>query len=85
MNVRIITTKHCPKCKAYLDRLNQQQFNYQIYDADDPDNQNQLDEWGILDMPVVQLVDNQKILFQFAPGTFSPRAINHKISTISKE
>jgi len=86
MNVRIIKTKVCAICEGYLPRLDKQGFKYTVYDADDPANQDQLDEWKVEKMPVIQLVDNMdQVKFQFSPGTFSPRAINFKIAQLKKE
>jgi arsenate reductase-like glutaredoxin family protein len=85
MKVRIIKTKKCLICESYLPRLNKQGFEYTVYDADNPANEKELDEWKIEKMPVIQLVDDDgAVKYQFPPGTFSPRAINHRISQLSK-
>lgn len=86
MLVRIITKESCPKCKSYLQRLDAQGFQYFKYDADADANQKQLDEWKVDEIPVVQVLsaDQTKVLHQFAPGTFSPRAINYKIKELEK-
>ncbi len=86
MNVRIIKNKVCTICEGYLPRLDKQGFKYDVYDADDPAHQEQLDEWKVEKMPVIQLVDDAgSVKYQFSPGTFSPRAINYKIAQLEKE
>ena len=83
---RIIKSNNCKICKSYLERLDSQGFKYEIYDADDPKNQKQLDEWRVEKMPVVQIVEIKKdeviVRYQFASGTYSPRMINYKKSQI---
>lgn len=84
--VRVISSEKCPNCQAYKNTLSKRKFEHVIYDADDDNNQDQLDSWGINEMPVVQIVQNKDnkdiIKFQFGPGSPSPRAINIKIEQI---
>ena len=86
--VRVISSESCPNCQAYKKTLTKRQFEYTLYDADCDENQNQLDKWGIHEMPVVQIVqrkDNKDIVkFQFGPGSPSPRAINIKLEQMRK-
>lgn len=82
MKPRIIKSAGCFKCKMYLKQLKAQKFEHLIFDADLPENQDQLDKWKINAMPVVQIVDeedNLKVIYQFAPGRYSPRVISAKV------
>ena len=85
---RIVKSDDCKICKKYLPRLKEQGFAYEIYDADDPKNQDELDEWKIEKMPVVQIVEvkglKRILKYQFAPGPFSTRIINYKIQQLKK-
>ena len=57
MKIRIIKSADCENCTAYLKKLEKYGFKeYDIYDADDPKNQKQLDEWNIEDMPIIQTI-----------------------------
>jgi len=82
LKARIIKSEYCPRCAAYLTRLDKLQFDYLIYDVDTGDKE-LLDKWRISDMPVVQIVDDQTNeiyhQFPFVQHGWSPRAINHKI------
>jgi len=88
--VRIIKTQECSICEMWLPRLDQQGFLYETFDADALGNQKQLDEWKIDDLPVVQIVnrandDTETVKYQFAPGSWSVRAIKHKMSQVENE
>lgn len=86
MTVRIISKDTCVKCKSYLARLDAQGFQYSKYDADAEENQKQLDEWNVDEVPVVHiLADDGKILHPFPPGSFSVRAINHQIDRLKRQ
>jgi len=79
---RVIKSVGCFKCKNYLKQLQLQKYEFLIYDADLPENQEQLDTWKIDAMPVVQIIDDEddnKVVHQFPPGRYSPRVINAKI------
>jgi hypothetical protein len=61
-------------------------LDIELFDGDADENQNLLDEWkiGMVDgepaYPVVQIVsEDGKVLHQFPRGTFSPRAVRHKM------
>lgn len=86
MKARIISSEKCPKCKFYLRVLKKQKFsNFEVFNADDASNQSQLDAWKISHMPVVQIIEEDKVLFQFQPGQISPRAISYKIKELNHE
>ena len=60
-----------------------------FYDADAEENQDDLDTWKIVKLPVVQIVDvkedgTQEWIFQFAPGKLSTRSIDTKIKQLAK-
>ncbi|KKN26826.1 hypothetical protein LCGC14_0870850 [marine sediment metagenome] len=82
MTVRIISSINCSKCKGYLERLDKRGYNYSAYNADDPKNQQQLDEWKVRDMPVIQIINGDKVMYQFPPGTYSPRLLEQKIEDL---
>lgn len=85
MKVRIIKSDDCPICKTYLARLTAQKFEFEIYDGDDPSHQAELDQWGITDYPVVQILDDNRIVkHQFPRGTYSPLAIRHAMNQLTK-
>lgn len=74
----------CEVCEKYKKRLSAQNFSYETYDADVPENQAQLDIWGVDDLPVVQIIsDVGEVLHQFPWGTFSPAAIHAQMSLLS--
>jgi hypothetical protein len=83
---RIIKNKDCPICAAYMKRLDKLSIKYITLDTTEEDSK-QLDAWKITNMPIVQIIDeNKKVLWQFpfSPGGISPRAINYKIQELSK-
>ena len=87
---RIIKSKKCSICDKYLPRLKEKGVEYEIYDADAPGNQEELDEWKIEKMPVVQIVeikDNREriVRYQFSSGTFCAKVINYKIKQIMEK
>jgi len=83
--VRVITSKKCPKCKVYVSRLRRAEMAFETYDSDAQENQPLLDQWKIEEVPVVQILSSSgAVAFQFPTGTFSPRAIKHKIAELNK-
>ena len=87
---RIIKKEDCLSCKLYFKALNKINFEYLIYDADLPENQEELDEWKIGSTPIVQIVDvkedgSQEFVHQFPPGAFSVRSINAQIKKLEGE
>jgi len=86
LKARVIKSKNCPRCAAYLTRLNKLKFPYITYDVAEG-NKEDLDKWRIIDIPIVQLVDETgRVHFQFkyVQQGWSPRAIKHKIKEIEK-
>lgn len=86
---RIIKSEHCAFCKTYLPRLQKQNYPFEIYDGDDPNNSAELDAWLIDQFPVVQIIERQtdgtvKVLHQFPPGSLAPRHIEYKKQEIEK-
>ena len=86
MRVRIIKSDDCFHCGTYIPRLRAAGLSIELFDGDEEGNQVLLDEWkiGLIQgqpaYPVVQILsDDGKVLHQFPRGTFSPRAIRHKI------
>jgi len=88
LKARVIKSKDCPRCAAYLARLTQLKFPHIVYDVADGSKED-LDKWRINDMPIVQLVDTEtsEVHFQFkyVQQGWSPRAIKHKIKEKEKE
>lgn len=87
---RVIKTVNCPNCRLYLKALAKQGYEHLIYDADLKKNMKELDSWKINVMPVVQIVDvkddgTQEMIYQFPPGSYSPRIIEGKIKALNKE
>jgi arsenate reductase-like glutaredoxin family protein len=84
LGLRIIKSKDCLVCKNYLPRLDKSGIVYELYDADDPANQKQLDEWKIDDLPVVQIVNsNGSIKYQFPHGAYSPTVLRYKMEELA--
>lgn len=76
LKVRVIfSPKDIFKCKHYLEYLDKNNYYYSLYNADLEENQDELDEWKISSLPTVQIVKGTKIIFQFAGGTVSIKAI----------
>lgn len=86
LKIRIISSKQCDKCQAYLQDLDRQKFVYTVYNADDEANQDRLDAWGITDMPVVHIVDgdSDKIMHSFPTGRITPFALRLKMDQIKR-
>lgn len=81
MDVRVVTSQQgCLSGRSlhYIEQLKSQDYDFQVYDADLPENQKRLDEWGIQICPVVQIVEGNKVLYQFPEGQFSIRVIESK-------
>jgi len=90
LRARIIKSDNCPRCKSYLERLKKLKFEHLIYNVDDatPEQKKDLDGWRIIDMPVVQIVDDEgKVVDQmpFVATGWSPRAIKHRIKEIEDD
>ena len=84
-SVRIVKSAECSKCANFLATLDKAKFQYKIFDADNPDNIPQLDEWHIVEYPVVQIIDqHDKVSFQFQSGSWSIRSIMWKIADLTK-
>jgi glutaredoxin len=78
--LKVITSQHCPDCKAYVRYLNAEGFAYVLYDGDSDQNQDQLDEWRVSRFPVVQILTQEgNLVHQFPCGSISIRQIIHKI------
>lgn len=86
MRVRVISSDNCPICQDYLRRLQQQRdFSFEIYDGRAPENQSQLDQWRITEMPVVQIVkEDGTVMHQFLSGGVSTRTIQHIMNKLNK-
>ena len=87
LSIRIIKSKDCPICTAYINRLDKLNVLYITLDVSDADSKI-LDTWKITNMPVVQIVDdNKKVMWQFpfSQGGISPRAINYKIQELGEK
>ena len=86
---RIIKTRECLVCDFWLPRLDKQNFPYELYDADAPENQKQLDEWKVDDCPVIQIVERTErgevVRYQFPPGSYSVRAIKYKMAKLGEK
>ena len=85
MKIRIIKSSDCEKCKSYFNKLDKFGFTeYDIYDADEPKNQKQLDEWNIEEMPVIQVYDpsTDKVYYTFpyCERGYSPRSLKYRVT-----
>jgi glutaredoxin len=86
MTIRIIKSENCPICKSYVSRLQAQNFSFVTYDGDSKDNSDQLDKWNVNSFPVVQIVDNGNVVYQYQnEATPSPDALNRKIKQLKGE
>ena len=74
-SVRIIGQNDCEQCVSFRTYLDSAGYEYEYYDAERPDIQEQLDEWLIKDMPVLQILKDGKIIHQFLPGLKSTKTI----------
>jgi len=71
-------------CKIMKDICRNHKVEYVTYDADAPEHQAQLDQWGIDEMPVMQIIDdNDNVKHQFFPGLVSIRAITIMMGRIA--
>jgi len=63
----------------YIEQLENQNYDFEVYDADAPENSDQLDAWGVESTPVVQIIsEDGDVLFQFSEGMRSIRSIEAK-------
>lgn len=86
LKTRIIKNKDCIRCAAYMKRLDKLGMSYVTLDIAEEDPK-VLDKWKVRDLPVVQIVDDDKNVvhqFPYSPGGVSPRAINYIIEEKSK-
>jgi hypothetical protein len=74
-SVRLVGTTDCLKCSAFRQYLDAQKYPYEFYDADVPEHQQQLNQWMITDMPVIQILKNGDKVHQFMPGIKSTKTI----------
>lgn len=72
--VRILTQDECPKCKSFINRLSQQNFEFETL-TETPENSKDFDSWKIEEFPVVQILVDGKVASQMPPGTYSPQFI----------
>lgn len=85
MIIRVIKADDCKKCKALLGELDKAGLKYETYDGTDPKNDAQLDIWNINEMPIVQFLDNDKVVFQLSSGlSRSLFAIRFKLQELEK-
>ena len=85
LKTRIIGSRDCPKCAIMKSICEKYKISYEMYDADVQENQKQLDEWNIEEMPVIQIIDEfGKKLHQFMPGIVSINGINIMMDKINK-
>ena len=85
MRIRVVKSETCDNCKKYLNHLEKLGFtDYDLYDADDPKNQKDLDAWGITDMPIIQIYDPETsrvhYTFPYCERGYSPRNLRYKLS-----
>ena len=86
LKFRIIKSNTCKKCIFYIPQLQQQGYQFDIYDGDAPENQKQLDEWRITEFPIVQIVDeNNNLIEQCYPGPIAGRLILAKIKHLESQ
>lgn len=86
MTVRIIKSESCPICKSYITRLQAQNFAFDTYDGDDKANSEQLDQWNVDSFPVVQILDENKVVYQYQnEATPSPDALKRKITQLENK
>lgn len=78
MQIRVISSIHCPNCKSYLEVLRLKKIDHIIFDADKQENQKKLDEWFVTAMPVIQFVEGDIVLHQFPPGPINTRVVLRK-------
>lgn len=89
--VRIIKSKDCTNCQSYLPRLDKQGYAYEVYDGDAPENQEELDKWGVEEFPVIQLISRDdtgtvQIEYQWPPGKMlAPRFIDVQKELIKRK
>jgi len=82
VKIRLIGSKDCEKCAEAQKVYKKQKLEFEFYDADLDENQKQLDSWGVDDMPVIQIIDGEKVIHQFFPGLVSARAIRFKCNQL---
>ena len=83
--IRLISSESCKICSYYKKVLARYNVSYELYDADNKDNQKELDSWRISQMPVIQIINDNKVVYQFPPGQPAPRQMDLKIKMLEKE
>ena len=84
MKLRVITSEGCHKCKFYLKVLSKANFEFETLSGDDEKNDDKLDAWRITEYPVVQIISNGEVRFQFPPGQIRPQLLRYKLQELSK-
>lgn len=90
LKFRVIKKDNCHICKNYLRTLDLQKVDYVLYDADAAENQQQLDDWKVDILPVVQIIDQKEdgsvaMLHQFRAGRIIIRELNTKMAELKKK
>ena len=67
MRIRIIGVETCKNCRRLRKNYDEQNVDYDYWDGDDDDLQDKLDKMKIFDFPVVQVVENDKVLWTSDP------------------
>lgn len=88
LKIRIIGINSCSNCKSLVRSYKAQKVDFEYWDADSPDLEKTLDEMKVFDVPVVQLVDGDKVVFQSDPAVYkrgiSYYELKHEISSYAK-
>ena len=75
MKIRIIGKEDCKYCNALRQSYSMQQVDFEYWDGDKDELQDQLDEMGIINMPVIQIVDDKEQVLWASDPIIYPRGM----------
>ena len=78
MKVRLIGLKTCKYCQKLLSNYSRLNIDFEYWDADDPDKQDELDKMKVFDVPVIQVVDDGKVVWATDPVVY-PKGVSYSL------
>ena len=78
LKFRVLINVGHPECDHYVAMLNKSALEFELLDIATV-SEAQLNNWGIDRTPTVQIIDGDKVRYQFAAGTYSPRVLGMKM------
>ena len=77
MSIRVIGVDTCKHCRNLVKKYNAQKVDYEYWDGDDENIKPKLNKMGILDFPVIQIVDNKGRVIHTFDRALYPNGVSY--------